>query len=176
MASAGIAAHLRKRGDEKAWVVGVTSPAGIEAMFAVQADYFAGLTDPDLVFAEPPAQDGEQPSAPDWLTVLGVSERCGPGSRIAFARRSWAERRLPRQQVDKSAWHPGLSVNRAGSNGWEVTQVMPVAHQLWFSPLHGSSRCETAGCGQSDLRPSALSVEPSSRGAHRIWKSTIEAT
>ena len=34
------------RGDEEAWVVGVTSPAGIEAMFEEQAAYFAGLTGP----------------------------------------------------------------------------------------------------------------------------------
>ena len=34
------------RGDEDAWVVGVTSPAGIEAMFEEQAAYFAGLTGP----------------------------------------------------------------------------------------------------------------------------------
>lgn len=34
------------RGDEEAWVVGITSPAGIEAMFEEQAAYFAALTGP----------------------------------------------------------------------------------------------------------------------------------
>ena len=34
------------RGDEDAWAVGVTSPAGIEAMFEEQAAYFAGLVGP----------------------------------------------------------------------------------------------------------------------------------
>ncbi len=31
------------RGDEEVWAVGVTSPAGIEAMFEEQAAYVAGL-------------------------------------------------------------------------------------------------------------------------------------
>ncbi len=45
--SAGSAPHtFANRGDEEAWVVGITSPAGIEAMFEEQAAYFAGLTGP----------------------------------------------------------------------------------------------------------------------------------
>ena len=34
------------RGDDEAWVFGVTNPAGIEAMFEEQVAYFAGLTGP----------------------------------------------------------------------------------------------------------------------------------
>jgi mannose-6-phosphate isomerase-like protein (cupin superfamily) len=34
------------RGDEEVWAVGVTSPAGIEAMFEEQAAYFAGINGP----------------------------------------------------------------------------------------------------------------------------------
>ena len=45
------------RGDEEAWVVGITSPAGIEAMFEEQAAYFAGLTGPP---------------DPDYLAELGA--------------------------------------------------------------------------------------------------------
>ena len=45
------------RGDEDAWVLGVTSPAGIEAMFEEQAAYFAGLTGPP---------------DPEYLTQLGA--------------------------------------------------------------------------------------------------------
>ena len=41
-------ASFANRGDAEAWIVGVTSPAGIEAMFEEQAAYFAGLAgDPD---------------------------------------------------------------------------------------------------------------------------------
>jgi mannose-6-phosphate isomerase-like protein (cupin superfamily) len=42
----GIPHTFANRGGEPAWVVGITSPAGIEAMFEEQAAYFAGLSGP----------------------------------------------------------------------------------------------------------------------------------
>ena len=34
------------RGDEEAWVVGVTTPSALQAMFEEQIAYFSGLTGP----------------------------------------------------------------------------------------------------------------------------------
>ena len=42
----GLPHTFANRGDEEAWVVGITSPAGIEAMFEEQAAYFASLSGP----------------------------------------------------------------------------------------------------------------------------------
>ena len=42
----GVPHTFANRGDEEAWIVGVTSPAGIEAMFEEQAAYFAALSGP----------------------------------------------------------------------------------------------------------------------------------
>ncbi len=42
----GVPHTFANRGDEEVWCVGVTSPAGIEAMFEEQAAYFAGLEGP----------------------------------------------------------------------------------------------------------------------------------
>jgi mannose-6-phosphate isomerase-like protein (cupin superfamily) len=42
----GVPHTFANRGSEPAWVVGITSPAGIEAMFEEQAAYFAALAGP----------------------------------------------------------------------------------------------------------------------------------
>ena len=42
----GVPHTFANRSDEPAWVVGITSPAGIEAMFEEQAAYFDGLAGP----------------------------------------------------------------------------------------------------------------------------------
>jgi hypothetical protein len=42
----GIPHTFANRGDEEVWAVGVTSPAGIEAMFEEQDAYFARLDGP----------------------------------------------------------------------------------------------------------------------------------
>jgi mannose-6-phosphate isomerase-like protein (cupin superfamily) len=42
----GVPHTFANRGDEEAWVVGVTSPADIHAMFEEQSAYFAGLSGP----------------------------------------------------------------------------------------------------------------------------------
>ena len=61
----GVPHTFANRGDEEVWAVGVTSPAGIEAMFEEQAAYFARLDGPpDPVYlAELGAQFG--------VTVVG---------------------------------------------------------------------------------------------------------
>ena len=71
----------RKRGDEEAWIVGVTSPAGIEAMFEEQASCFAGLAgDPDKEYlAELGARFGVTALGPPLTSSLRAERRITGG-------------------------------------------------------------------------------------------------